>query len=39
MDNQLPNEFDLIIVGTGMVESILSAAASRIGKRVLHIDR
>ncbi|KAJ8922725.1 hypothetical protein NQ315_007760 [Exocentrus adspersus] len=39
MDNQLPTDFDLIIVGTGMVESILSAAASRIGKRVLHIDR
>ncbi|XP_018570375.1 rab proteins geranylgeranyltransferase component A 1 [Anoplophora glabripennis] len=39
MDNQLPSDFDLIIVGTGMVESILSAAASRIGKRVLHIDR
>ncbi|KAJ8956170.1 hypothetical protein NQ318_020721 [Aromia moschata] len=39
MENQLPNDFDLIIIGTGMVESILSAASSRIGKRVLHIDR
>ncbi|KAJ8982352.1 hypothetical protein NQ317_013103 [Molorchus minor] len=38
MDNQLPNDFDLVIVGMGMIESILSAAASRIGKRVLHID-
>ncbi|VEN53356.1 unnamed protein product [Callosobruchus maculatus] len=37
--DQLPTDFDVIIVGTGIVESILSAAASRIGKRVLHIDR
>nr|CAI5857110.1 unnamed protein product [Callosobruchus analis] len=37
--DQLPTDFDVIIVGTGVVESILSAAASRIGKRVLHIDR
>jgi RAB protein geranylgeranyltransferase component A len=39
MDYELPTEFDIIIVGTGVVESIVSAAASRIGKRVLHIDR
>ncbi|KAJ8960383.1 hypothetical protein NQ314_006073 [Rhamnusium bicolor] len=39
MENQLPNDFDLIIIGTGVVESIVSAAASRIGKTVLHIDR
>ncbi|KAI4462518.1 rab gdp-dissociation inhibitor [Holotrichia oblita] len=38
MDYELPTEFDIIIVGTGIVESILSAAASRIGKTVLHID-
>jgi RAB protein geranylgeranyltransferase component A len=38
MDYELPTEFDIIIVGTGVVESIVSAAASRIGKRVLHID-
>lgn len=38
MENQLPSEFDLIIVGTGLIESIISAAASRIGKSVLHID-
>nr|AEE61688.1 unknown [Dendroctonus ponderosae] len=38
MNDQLPSEFDLVIVGTGMIESIISAAASRIGKTVLHID-
>ncbi|XP_076274633.1 rab escort protein [Rhynchophorus ferrugineus] len=38
MDNTLPTEFDIIIIGTGLVESIISAAASRIGKRVLHVD-
>lgn len=59
MDNTLPTEFDLIVVGTGkiskllffgnlltikyyllgMIESIIAAAASRVGKKVLHIDR
>lgn len=77
MENQLPTEFDLVVIGTGMyfsflglsrfcyclkwyfspkftslpvilvvvmlitgmVESVVSAAASRIGKTVLHIDR
>ncbi|XP_044749171.1 rab proteins geranylgeranyltransferase component A [Coccinella septempunctata] len=38
MDNNLPTEFDIIVVGTGVVESIVSAAASRNGKRVLHLD-
>ncbi|CAG9856686.1 unnamed protein product [Phyllotreta striolata] len=38
MDYEFPKEFDLIVVGTGVVESILSAAASRVGKRVLQID-
>ncbi|KAF5282161.1 hypothetical protein FQR65_LT02858 [Abscondita terminalis] len=38
MDYELPSEFDLIVVGTGMIESIVAAAASRVGKRVLHID-
>ncbi|CAH1106197.1 unnamed protein product [Psylliodes chrysocephalus] len=38
MDFEFPKEFDVIIVGTGVIESILSAAASRVGKRVLHID-
>lgn len=38
MEYDLPSDFDIIVVGTGMVESIVAAAASRIGKRVLHID-
>uniref|UniRef100_A0A069DVP2 Rab proteins geranylgeranyltransferase component A n=1 Tax=Panstrongylus megistus TaxID=65343 RepID=A0A069DVP2_9HEMI len=38
MDDDLPTEYDVIVVGTGLVESIVAAAASRIGKKVLHID-
>nr|XP_022900003.1 rab proteins geranylgeranyltransferase component A 1 isoform X1 [Onthophagus taurus]XP_022900004.1 rab proteins geranylgeranyltransferase component A 1 isoform X2 [Onthophagus taurus] len=38
MDYELPTNFDLIVVGTGVVESMVSAAASRIGKTVLQID-
>lgn len=30
--------YDVIIVGTGMEESILAAALSRAGKRILHLD-
>ncbi|MED6220142.1 hypothetical protein PIB30_041990 [Stylosanthes scabra] len=33
-----PTNFDLIIVGTGLPESILAAAASAVGKAVLHLD-
>ncbi|THG01825.1 hypothetical protein TEA_006171 [Camellia sinensis var. sinensis] len=33
-----PTNFDLIIVGTGLPESILAAAASAAGKTVLHLD-
>ncbi|XP_077278479.1 rab escort protein isoform X2 [Temnothorax americanus] len=38
MEDDLPTEYDVVVVGTGMTESIVAAAASRIGKRVLHLD-
>lgn len=34
----LPSEFDIVVVGTGFSESIIAAAASRVGKTVLHVD-
>ncbi|KAI3514549.1 hypothetical protein L1887_13049 [Cichorium endivia] len=33
-----PTNFDLIVVGTGLPESIIAAAASTAGKTVLHLD-
>jgi len=33
------NGYDLILLGTGLVNSILSAAASKAGKTVLHLDK
>nr|XP_027074993.1 rab escort protein 1-like [Coffea arabica] len=33
-----PANFDLIVIGTGLPESILAAAASSSGKTVLHLD-
>ncbi|XP_020767648.2 rab proteins geranylgeranyltransferase component A 2 [Odocoileus virginianus] len=38
MANSLPTEFDVIVMGTGLPESILAAACSRSGQRVLHLD-
>ncbi|XP_030383465.1 rab proteins geranylgeranyltransferase component A [Scaptodrosophila lebanonensis] len=38
MSDELPEDYDLIVIGTGFVESCIAAAASRIGKNVLHID-
>ncbi|KAH8418371.1 hypothetical protein KR222_004504 [Zaprionus bogoriensis] len=38
MSDDLPDEFDLVVIGTGFAESCIAAAASRIGKTVLHID-
>ncbi|XP_030010102.1 rab proteins geranylgeranyltransferase component A 1 isoform X1 [Sphaeramia orbicularis] len=35
----LPSEFDVIILGTGLCESVVAAACSRVGQRVLHLDR
>lgn len=37
--DDLPDHFDLLVVGTGLTETILAAAASRIGKSVLQLDR
>eukprot|EP00698_Gefionella_okellyi_P018045 TRINITY_DN5378_c0_g1_i1.p1 TRINITY_DN5378_c0_g1~~TRINITY_DN5378_c0_g1_i1.p1 ORF type:complete len:372 (-),score=64.04 TRINITY_DN5378_c0_g1_i1:455-1570(-) len=31
-------EYDLIVLGTGVVESIVAGAAARVGKSVLHLD-
>ncbi|KAJ4954284.1 hypothetical protein NE237_011067 [Protea cynaroides] len=33
-----PSTFDLIVVGTGLPESVIAAAASAAGKSVLHLD-
>ncbi|KAL0609475.1 Rab proteins geranylgeranyltransferase component A 2 [Plecturocebus cupreus] len=38
MADNLPTEFDVIIIGTGLPESILATACSRNGQRVLHVD-
>ncbi|XP_037125527.1 rab proteins geranylgeranyltransferase component A 1 [Syngnathus acus] len=34
----LPSDFDVVIVGTGLTESVVAAACSRVGQRVLHLD-
>jgi len=33
------NTYDILIEGTGLAQSILAAAASRLSKKVIHIDR
>ncbi|XP_045328749.1 rab proteins geranylgeranyltransferase component A 1 isoform X1 [Leopardus geoffroyi] len=38
MADNLPSEFDVIVIGTGLPESITAAACSRSGQRVLHVD-
>lgn len=37
--DDLPVDHDVIVVGTGMPESIVAAAVARIGQRVLHLDK
>ncbi|XP_026883033.1 rab proteins geranylgeranyltransferase component A 1 [Electrophorus electricus] len=37
--DNLPSEFDVVILGTGLTESVLAAACSRVGQKVLHLDR
>ncbi|XP_046868894.1 rab proteins geranylgeranyltransferase component A [Drosophila willistoni] len=39
MTDELPEAFDLVVMGTGFTESCIAAAASRIGKTVLHLDK
>ncbi|KAK5887087.1 hypothetical protein CesoFtcFv8_015723 [Champsocephalus esox] len=36
---ELPSEFDVVILGTGLAESVAAAAFSRVGQKVLHLDR
>ncbi len=33
-----PRDYDVVLCGTDLVQSILSSALSRAGKRVLHVD-
>uniref|UniRef100_V9KEV8 Rab proteins geranylgeranyltransferase component A 1 n=1 Tax=Callorhinchus milii TaxID=7868 RepID=V9KEV8_CALMI len=39
MATDLPAEQELVILGTGLQEAIIAAACSRIGQRVLHVDK
>ncbi|XP_013065929.2 rab proteins geranylgeranyltransferase component A 2-like [Biomphalaria glabrata] len=36
---EFPNNFDVVVLGTGLTETIAAAAFSRIGLKVLHLDR
>lgn len=36
--DKLPSQVDCIVLGTGLTNSIIAAACSRIGKSVLHLD-
>lgn len=38
MTETLPSEFEVIVVGTGLVESMVAAAAARMGHSILHVD-
>ncbi|XP_065143370.1 rab proteins geranylgeranyltransferase component A 1 [Paramisgurnus dabryanus] len=35
----LLSQFDVVILGTGLTESVIAAACSRVGQSVLHLDR
>jgi RAB protein geranylgeranyltransferase component A len=37
-DDGLASEYDLILLGTGLVQSIVSCVASKHGKKVLHLE-
>lgn len=34
----LPSSFDVVVVGTGLEESVVAAAAARVGHTILHLD-
>jgi len=38
MTESLPSEFEVVVVGTGLVESMVAAAAARNGHSTLHVD-
>lgn len=38
MEARFEDEYDLVVIGTGLCESIVATACSRIGKKVLHLD-
>ncbi|XP_075241320.1 rab proteins geranylgeranyltransferase component A-like [Convolutriloba macropyga] len=39
MSEEFPTECDVLVLGTGLVESIVGAACSRIGRKVVTLDR
>lgn len=39
MDPVEDNNYDILIEGTGLAQSILAAAISRLSKKVIHIDK
>lgn len=39
MSESLPDTVDVVVLGTGLTESIIAAACSRSGFSVLHLDR
>lgn len=38
MTDTLPSDFEVVVVGTGLVESMVAAAAARMGHSTLHVD-
>ena len=39
VDERLPEAVDVVVIGTGLPETILAAACARSGLSVLHLDR
>ena len=38
LHDDLPDEFDAIVIGTGLPNAMVAAALARVGRRVLHLD-